>query len=42
MSSLKRVLTLYRDWDLEVVIVSYGVSKDYVRQLAEQLVVTSM
>ena len=36
MSSLKRVLILYRDWDLEVVIVSYGVSRGEVRQLVGQ------
>jgi hypothetical protein len=36
ISSLERALTLYREWDHEVVIVSYGKSKDYVQQLAEQ------
>ena len=34
--SIKRALTLYADWSLEVAIVSYGSSKQYVRQLVEQ------
>lgn len=33
---IKRALKLYEDWNIEVAIVSYGVSKGYVRQLVEQ------
>ena len=33
---VKRALKLYEDWNIEVAIVSYGVSKGYVRQLVEQ------
>jgi hypothetical protein len=33
---IKRALKLYNDWNIEVVIVSYGVSKRYVRQLVAQ------
>jgi hypothetical protein len=33
---IKRALKLYKDWNIEVAIVSYGVSKGYVRQLVEQ------
>jgi hypothetical protein len=31
--AILRVLKRYRDWDIEVVIVSYGASKGYIRQL---------
>jgi len=31
--SIKRALTLYEDWNIEVAIVSYGESKPYVRQI---------
>jgi len=34
--SIKRALRLYEDWNIEVEIVSYGRSKEYVRQLVEQ------
>jgi hypothetical protein len=34
--SLRRALKLYKDWDVEVVIVSYGASKGYVRQLVAE------
>ena len=33
---IKRALKLYEDWNLEVAIVSYGSSKQHVRQLVEQ------
>jgi len=33
---ITRALKLYQDWNIEVAIVSYGVSKGYVRQLVEQ------
>jgi hypothetical protein len=33
---IKRALMLYGDWDIEVAIVSYGASKQHVRQLVEQ------
>jgi hypothetical protein len=34
--ALKRALRLYRDWEIEVAIVSYVASKEYVRQLVDQ------
>jgi hypothetical protein len=34
--SITRALKLYQAWNIEVVIVSYGVSKGYVRKLVEQ------
>jgi hypothetical protein len=34
--SITRALKLYQAWNIEVVIVSYGVSRGYVRQLVEQ------
>jgi hypothetical protein len=34
--SIRRALKLYKDWDIEVVIVSYGASKAYVRQLVAE------
>ena len=34
--SIKHALGLYEDWNIEVAIVSYGASKKYVHQLAEQ------
>src|SRR6185503_8384934 len=34
--SIKRALTLYEDWNIEVAIVSYGESKPYVRQIVGQ------
>ena len=34
LDSLQRALELYKDWDIEVAIVSYGASKPDVRQLA--------
>ncbi|HXH11316.1 MAG TPA: hypothetical protein VNP04_16335 [Alphaproteobacteria bacterium] len=33
---LTRALKLYKDWNIEVAIVSYGVSNEHVRQLIEQ------
>ncbi len=33
---IKRALMLYGDWDIEVAIVSYGASKQHVRQIVEQ------
>jgi len=33
---IKRALKRYEDWNLEVAIVSYGASKEYVQQLVEQ------
>ncbi len=36
IDSMRRALELYKDWDIAVAIVSFGVSKPYVRQLAEQ------
>lgn len=36
LDSLQRALELYKDWDIEVAIVSYGASKPDVRQLAGQ------
>jgi hypothetical protein len=35
MDSLRRALELYKDWNIEVAIVSYGASKPHVRQLVE-------
>ncbi len=35
-ASIQRALKLYEDWPLEVAIVSYGASKQAVRQLVEQ------
>jgi hypothetical protein len=32
-NSIQRALNLYKDWDIDAVIVSYGESKGYVRQL---------
>ncbi len=34
--SIIRALRLYKDWDIEVVIVSYGASKRYIRQLVAE------
>jgi hypothetical protein len=34
--AIQRALKLYRDWDIEVVIVSYGASKGYIRQLVAE------
>jgi hypothetical protein len=34
--ALKRALNIYKGWDIEVAIVSYGGSKAYVRQLVEE------
>jgi hypothetical protein len=34
--AILRALKLYRDWDIRASIVSYGTSKDYVRQLAAE------
>ena len=34
--AILRALKLYRDWDILVSIVSYGASKEYVRQLAAE------
>jgi hypothetical protein len=36
IDSLERALRLYQNWNLEVVIVSYGRSNPHVRQLVEQ------
>jgi hypothetical protein len=36
IASIKRALMLYKDWKLEVAIVSYGSSKEPVRQLVDQ------
>lgn len=36
IDGIKRALKLYKDWDLEVAIVSHGGSKPSVRQLIEQ------
>jgi hypothetical protein len=36
MDSIRRVLKLYKDWGIEVVIVSYGASKAYVQQLVAE------
>jgi len=36
VESIKRALKLYQDWSVRVAIVSYGGSKEYVRQLIEQ------
>lgn len=37
LDGLKRALKLYRDWDLQVAIVSYGASNPDVRHLVEEL-----
>jgi hypothetical protein len=34
--AILRALELYRDWDIHVNIVSYGASKEYVRQIAAE------
>jgi hypothetical protein len=34
--AILRALELYRDWDIRAIIVSYGTSKEYVRQLAAE------
>jgi hypothetical protein len=34
--AILRALKLYMDWDIRAIIVSYGASKDYVRQLAAE------
>ena len=36
IESIQRALELFKDWNIDVAIVSFGVSKPYVRQLAEQ------
>jgi hypothetical protein len=36
IESLKRAIKLYEQWNIEVAIVSYGKSNEYVRQLVEQ------
>lgn len=38
IDALKRALNLFRDWDIEVVIVSYGAAKEYVRKLIAEYI----
>jgi hypothetical protein len=35
-AGIKRVLNLYKDWNLDVAIVSYGTSKQSIHQLVDQ------
>jgi len=36
IEAIQRALALYKDWDLDVAVVSYGASKPHVRQLVER------